>query len=236
MKAGDSLLLIRPISEDEVIAEFMKSELENPAYGKYRERLRGIVSTPDLNNQGDNDKRRALLFLRHRSLWKELPTNTIWYEAEIREGHLDRIRVFPRAQWRKLARGNYAVPQIAKRIEQREQIDTDLFALKISNIRQGLLKDEDLRLGSIVLIGINEKGPFTILDGNHRFISALLEGRIDRLRIFCGLSLDMNRCCWYRTSVHNLMRYARNLVQQGAHSPETELKILMERSRVVPYQ
>ena len=225
---SNSLRLIRHITEDEVIAEFMKSELENEAYGKYREQLRGIVTDPDLSNAGENAKRRALLFLRHRSLWKELPKNTDWYEAEIHLSDLDRIRVFPRAHWRKLARGNFAVTEVAKRIQSREQINTSLFGAKISDIREGI-KDEERKLGSVVLIGINEREPFTIIDGNHRFVSAVLEGRIDRVKVLCGLSPEMAQCCWYRTSVPNLARYARNLVQYGVRLPETELKSLMDR-------
>ncbi len=225
---SDSLRLIRHITEDEVIAEFMKSELENEAYSKYREQLRAIVTHPDLSSAEENAKRRALLFLRHRSLWKELPTNTDWYEAEIHLADLDRIRVFPRAHWRKLARGNFAVTEVARRIQSRDKINTSLFGAKISDIREGI-KNEERKLGSVVLIGINEREPFTIIDGNHRFVSAVLEGRIDRVKVLCGLSPEMAQCCWYRTSVPNLARYARNLVQYGVRLPETELKSLMGR-------
>jgi O-antigen/teichoic acid export membrane protein len=225
---SNGLRLIRRVTEDEVIAEFMKSELENAAYGKYRESVREIVSEPDLENRDENAKRRALLFLRHRSLWKELPLNTEWHEAEIEESDLERIRVFPRAHWRKLARGNFAITQVAQEIRSSEPANADSFAVKISDIRREL-KDQDSKPGSVVLIGINEREPFTIIDGNHRFVSAVLEGRIDRLRVYCGLSPEMARCCWYRTSLYNLTRYGRHLVQYGFRLPEAELKSVLGR-------
>ena len=51
--------------------------------------------------------RRALFNIRHRALWKELPKDTQWFEAEIEMKDLARIRVFPRAQWRKFAFGSF---------------------------------------------------------------------------------------------------------------------------------
>jgi len=66
--------------------------------------------------------------------------------------------------------------------------------------------------GSVLLIGLNEKEPLTILDGNHRFVAAILEGKVDRLRFLCGLSPKMTRCCWYKTNFFTLARYAINLL------------------------
>jgi hypothetical protein len=79
-----------------------------------------------------------------------------------------------------------------------------------------------------VLIGLNETEPLTILDGNHRFVAAVLEGKIDRLRFVCGLSPKMTRCCWYRTNLLSLMSYGKNLLQHLARHPEADLKRLCE--------
>jgi O-antigen/teichoic acid export membrane protein len=226
-----SIRLVRRISEDEVIAEFIKSDFENPAYRKYHETLRSIVYAPDLESQSESAKRRALLFLRHRSLWKELPLETEWYEAELSEADLDQIRVFPRAQWRKVAHGNFAITKVVERMRDWRQPSEDPFAMKIANIRNGLLQD-DSDSGSVLLIGLNEREPLTVLDGNHRFVAAVLEGRVDRLRFVCGLSPRMNRCCWYRTNLLNLTRYGGNLLRHLVRYPEVELKRLIETLQI----
>jgi hypothetical protein len=65
--------VIRRVSEDEVIAEFLRSDFASPVFQSYQETLHEIVSTPDLNNADENAKRRALLFMRHLALGKKFP-------------------------------------------------------------------------------------------------------------------------------------------------------------------
>jgi hypothetical protein len=62
----------------------------------------------------------------------------------------------------------------------------------------------------VVLIGISEKEPVTVLDGNHRLAAAMLASSPDgfeKLRFLCGLSPTMTRCCWYNTNLVTLLRY-----------------------------
>ncbi len=99
---------IRRVSEHEVMAEFLKTDFHKPEFVKYQESLGGLVTAPNLTDVVENAVRRALLFVRHGALWRELPAGTQWFEVEIERAELERIRVFPRAQWRKLAaRGNF---------------------------------------------------------------------------------------------------------------------------------
>ena len=223
----DAVRLIRRISEDGAIAEFLESDFAHSAYEEYRESLKQLVSSPDLENPSENRQRRALLFLRHRSLWKELPPDTEWFEAEIRDLALEQIQVFPRAHWRKLARGNFAITRVMDRMKN-ETAGEDPFFSKIEAIR-GVFSHDFKTPGAILLIGVNESGPLTILDGNHRFLAAAMENRVHNLRIVCGLSPRMTQCCWYKTNLFNLTRYGRNLLRHVVRHPETELKNLFER-------
>ena len=94
------------------MAEFLKTDFHKPEFSKYQESLGGIVTSPNLTDVVENAVRRALLFVRHGALWRELPAGTQWFEVEIEREELERIRVFPRAQWRKLAaRGISALPK-----------------------------------------------------------------------------------------------------------------------------
>jgi O-antigen/teichoic acid export membrane protein len=224
-----AIRLIRRLSEDDVIAEFLRSEFENVAYSKYHESLRPIVFTPDPEDATERAKRRALLFVRHRALWKELPADTEWFEAKVGNPDLERIRVFPRAQWRKLARGNFSITEVAERMRDKGRASEDPFHVKISDIRLGL-SQKDASPGSVVLIGLNGMEPLTILDGNHRLMAAVLEGKVDQLRFVCGLSPAMAQCCWYKTNVINLTRYGRNLLRHLVRHPEAELESLFERT------
>lgn len=229
--AGRPIRLIRRLAEDEVIAEFLKSEFDRPIFREYHERLRDIVSSPNLESADENAKRRALLFIRHFALWKELPTDTEWYEVEVKYSDLEKIRVFPRAQWRNFAPKTFSIIEVAERMSRHQETDAGPFRVKITNIGARLLQQDD-DLGSVLLIGINENEPLTILDGNHRLVASMLTtpSRTERLRFMCGFSPRMTECCWYTTNFATLCRYGKNVLMHLVRDHEAELERLLQRA------
>ncbi len=227
--AAHAIRLIRRVSEDEVIAEFLKTDFTDSAFEEYHETLHGLVTTPHLDDPRENARRRALLFIRHFALWRELPAGTEWFEVEIRTADLAQIRVFPRAQWRKLARGDFNITRIAERLRmfRSHSVSEAAFLSKIAALRDGLRQDVDP--GAVLLIGLNESEPFTVLDGNHRLVAAILKSpeTVLRFRFLCGLSPRMTECCWYRTNVATLFRYGTNLLTHVVHDPAAELARLL---------
>jgi len=215
--------VIRGVSEDEVIAEFLKSDFASPVFRDYQESLREIVNTPNLENADDNAKRRALLFISHLDLWEEIPTGTEWFEVEINEADLGQIRAFPRAQWRKLAHGNFSITEIAEVVRSHEYTAGAPFLLKMASIGDRL-RQEEHGFSAVILIGLNVREPLTVLDGNHRLVAAMLasQGSLKKLRFLCGLSPRMGECCWYNTSLKSLLRYGRNILVRAVHNPEPE--------------
>lgn len=232
LPASPALRVIRPVTEDEVIAEFLKSDFDNSAFDDYQSALRALVRTPHLEDAGENAKRRALLFIRHSALWRELPQETEWLEVEVRPENLNQIQVFPRAQWRKLARGNFTVTAIVERLRtfRGRNFGEETFLSKIADLGRSFRDDADP--GAVLLIGLNESQPFTILDGNHRLVSAILASpeTVPRFRFFCGLSPRMTECCWYRTNVATLFRYGTNRLAHVVHNPAAELARLLQSS------
>jgi hypothetical protein len=104
-----------------------------------------------------------------------------------------------------------------------------LFLSKIAAIREKV-RDGHAELGAVILIGLNQSEPLTVLDGNHRLVSALLESpdNLQKLRFMCGLSSRMSECCWYNTNFMTLLRYGRNVLTHAARDPETELARLLQ--------
>ena len=225
------LRLIRHVSEDEVIAEFLKSDFQSPAFREYHQRLYEVVSNPNLDDARDNEKRRALLFLRHFGLWKEIPAETKWYEVEISDADLGLVRAFPRAQWRKLAQGNFSITKIAEVMRTYQKRADTPFLSKISAIGDRLHLAEP-GFGAVILIGLNESEPLTVLDGNHRLAAAILSSpnRLKKLRFMCGLSPRMTECCWYKTNLFTLFRYGRNILPRVLRKPEHELTRILQNS------
>ena len=230
MRSGSrrSIRIVREIPEDAVISEFLKSDFHCPEYRGYQEEMRGIVFQPCLTDADENAKRRALLFIRHHALWKEIPRGTTWYEVELNQSKMNGIRVFPRAQWRRLTSGDFSITDVVAHIRRRRSALDEAFVAKIDAIA-GRLSREEQGLGAAILIGLSEDEPVTVLDGNHRLVAAVLSSptRLERLRYVCGLSPHMTDCCWYNTNLSTLFRYGVNVVLQTIHRPEAELERLL---------
>lgn len=224
--------VVRQVSEDEVIAEFLKADFRHPGATEFRDGLGGIVARPNLGDSVENAKRRASLFRKHLSLWAELPKETSWYEVEVNGHDIDFIRAFPRAHWRKLARGNYSIAEIAGRVRhQRDSLPKE-FLSKIDRIAADISRGRN-GLGAVILIGKSDMEPLTVLDGNHRLVAALQAdpAHVQTLKFMCGLSPQMEQCCWYRTSFLTLVRYGWHVVIRAVRGREKEIVRMMEESQ-----
>jgi hypothetical protein len=162
------------------------------------------------------------LFRRRGHMWRELPADTQWWEVRLEARNLAQVRVFPRAQWRRVSNGSFLLSDIVHRIRTQE-FDGKVgdFIAKIHSLSYQL-RAERGRTG-VILIGVDEHRPMTILEGNHRLTAACLTAPQlleDRFRVLVGLSLHMAESCWYETNLPNLWRYAkhrmRNLYDRDA--------------------
>ncbi len=212
---GEPLIKVRKVQEEEIISEFVKAEFYQPEFDPYREQYGPIIYHPDLSNEQENAARRALLFRRRGRMWRELPKDTVWWEVELQKSDIARVRAFPRKQWRSFASSSFYLTEmiegIRKKVESREPSP---FILKMRAVVQDL--DDDIVPDSVLLIGLDERGPLTIIEGNHRMAAALMlapDTVHQRFRFYCGLSPNMAQCCWYQTDFVTLSRYARNIVR-----------------------
>jgi O-antigen/teichoic acid export membrane protein len=222
--------LIGRVSEEEVIADFLKSDFRCPEFQEYQS-LQGIVDNPNFNDPEENDKRRALLFIRHLALWKELPSDTEWYEVEVSEADLANVRIFPRAQWRKVARGSFSAIEVAEGMRTRKHLLESTFVNKITAMSK-CLGEGSADFAAVLLIGVNENEPVTVLDGNHRLVAAILATppRLKNLRFLCGLSPRMAECCWYNSNLVTLFRYGKNVLTHAVRNPEAELARILRNA------
>jgi len=213
--SGEPLVKVRKVAEEEIISEFVKAEFYQPEFDPYREQYGPIIYHPDLSNEQENAARRALLFRRRGRMWRELPKDTVWWEVELQKSDIARVRAFPRKQWRSFASSSFYLTEmiegIRKKVETREPSP---FILKMRAVVQDL--DDNIVPDSVLLIGLDERGPLTIIEGNHRMAAALMlapDTVHQRFRFYCGLSPNMAQCCWYQTDFVTLSRYARNIVR-----------------------
>jgi len=225
---------VRRASEPEVIAEFLRAEFYQPEFDRYRDEFGGLVADTDLTSERQNSIRKALLFRRRGRLWRELPEDTEWWEIELQPSDLPRVRAFPRKQWRKFAEGDFYLTRMVARIRSTvESQERSWFSNKVRSVAADL---RDYRVpNSVLLIGLDERSPLTIIEGNHRMAAAMLvapESVSRYFRFYCGLSPNMTRCCWYQTDVRSLTRYAGNIVRYLFHDRDFFVeRILREKSQ-----
>ncbi|HVO64145.1 MAG TPA: oligosaccharide flippase family protein [Terriglobales bacterium] len=210
---------LRLADEDEVVAEFLKAEFYQPEFDHYRDRFFNIVHRPDLNNKRENTIRRALLFRRRGRMWRELPPDTQWWRVQLDSNDIPCIRAFPRKQWRTFAEGNFYLADMIERIRKRvEGPEGGKFSLKMRGVAADL--EQNLATNSVLLIGVDDYSPLTIIEGNHRMAAAMLVNPLtvhERFKFYCGLSPRMTECCWYQTDFVTLSRYATNIVRYMFH-------------------
>lgn len=210
------ILKRQPIEEDEVIAGFLRNEFYHPEFHRYWDRLEKIVLDPDFLDTDQNALRRALLCRRRGRMWREFPANTQWWEVELKPDDLARVRIFPRSHWRTIAHGSFALVEVAENIRNRARrgVGGDFLA-KVRSLST-YLRDESGPVTVILMIGIDEFSPLTIVEGNHRMVAAMLLSphiACRRFRFICGFSPRMAECCWYKTDISTLWRYTKNTVR-----------------------
>jgi O-antigen/teichoic acid export membrane protein len=212
---SEPLLRLRPVPQEEIVAEFLRGEFYHSEFDPYRRDFKHLVEHADLDHPHENFIRRALLFRRRGRLWRELPADTEWWEIELTPRDLARLRLFPRNEWRRFAGGGFYLTEMIGRIEaelaggQQSRFLQKLGAIAI-DLRRSDVPD------AVLLIGIDEHHPLTIIEGNHRMAAAMLtmpESAHQRFRFYCGLSPNMNLCCWHKTDLRSLTRYARHTVR-----------------------
>lgn len=232
VRSYPALAFMRSLNEHEVIAEFLRSEFHHPEFEEYRSDFEHLVNRPDLNSHRENALRRALLFLRRGAMWRELPDDTQWFQVKLTRTDLERIRFFPRAQWRRVAEGSFYLTDMIECLRMKwQESNNDEFFQKLRRmsdpVRQGSVNP------TVLLIGVDERSPLTILDGNHRMAAAMLAqppAALDTLQFICGLSPSMTRCCWYKTNVNTLSRYLTNILRHIFYDPESDIGRFLEKS------
>ena len=200
---------IRPATEAEVIAEFLKGEYHQKEYHVDRQLHENMVMSPNLADQEENSIRRELLYRRHRITWKELPPDVRWFQIELEADDLDRVRVFPRGHWRNMAAGkSFAISDIVTSVRHKTftgETADDVTAIHAIAYRLRQQPDNS----SVLLIGVDDAHPLTILEGNHRMIAAALGSKesVKSFTTYAGFSASMTECFWYQTNPENLFRH-----------------------------
>jgi hypothetical protein len=220
---------LSPVDEAEVIAGFLQNEFYEPDYDRDRAQFESIVTNPDLHDAEQNALRRALLFRRRGHMWRELPSDTQWWRVQPGPEDIQRLRIFARAQWLWIGRGDFRAETIVRRIRTHAYPSrVEPFVQKIQRIRGSITRSGNA--GPVLLIGVDDASPLVILEGNHRVAATLLHSyqRFASLNFYCGFSPTMTKSCWYSTNLPSLWRYLKNRLR-NVHDREADVQRYMRK-------
>lgn len=203
------------VLEAEVVAEFLRNEYFKPEYDRDRERFSAVVHNPDLADELENRTRKALFYRRRSTMWRELPRDTEWWEVSLETQDIPKLKIFPRAHWCRITAGDYNLLRTVERMRQ-GKIDARC-SKKIAEIKTlSTSFNQAVDPSTLLLIGVDDRQPLRILEGNHRTAAAVLndpETLLAQFRVVCGFSPRMRQCCWYETNLRTLTRYLRSRIQ-----------------------
>ncbi len=215
------MITLHLVPEARVINEFLRNDFHQNKFERESRKCQHLIMAPEVTTDDENYLRRVLFFRWFRKsarIWRELPSDTQWWEVELEPQDVQKIRFFPRAEWRKVANGSFVLPEVVHSIRTGHfNAKTRQFINRVENLSSRFWL---VRNSSILLIGLHDRSPLTIIDGNHRMAASLLASSPiprDYLRYFCGLSPQMTQCCWYDTNLRALWRYARHRLRDSVY-------------------
>jgi hypothetical protein len=204
VERASPMRLVQRISEDEMVAVFLRGEIGSPRYGcaildlLRRDRLdSSLVDHPDLTDPTANGARKKILaeyrgFGRDADVFTGLPDDVQWYCALLSRHELTEVRYINYDYWNELSGGSRLVVDAAGRIKN----GIEIYGVSNAGIWHvaGLIAAGE-SLPEPILVGRDEQSPLTILEGHTRLTAYLMapENLPDELPVFVGFSPTMDK-------------------------------------------
>ena len=190
---------IKRISEDEMVAEFLKGETNSPRFGKKimdflkkDKKEKKILFSHNLKNKNENLYREKLLgkfrgFKKNKLLFENFPKDMKWERAIISKNKLKRVKYINYSYWNKLSNKTRLPAEAVKNIKKGLKIydvSNDGFFEILSEIKKGK------KFPPIILVTKNKKSRIVILEGHARITAYFLEQKYlpDKMEIIIGYS------------------------------------------------
>jgi hypothetical protein len=177
-KRGTLVRLLHRITEDEMIACYLRAEIPSERFGhKILMQLKrdnkdiSIVNAPDLSSKKDNAYRRHLLASYRAYVFESLPRHTAWYRAALSRDEVTKIRYIDYSYWNEIS-DNTRLPSVAvKAILAGREIygqSTEGFLAVAQALRAGTQFPE------LIVVGASPDAVLTVFEGHVRLTAYLL--------------------------------------------------------------
>ena len=176
--------ILKKISEDEMIIEFLKAEINSKRFGKTiidalnkKKKSKNIIINPNLEDKKENQFRRKLFgevrgFGKNKDIFEDFPKDVKWYKARITKKELGKIKYIDYSYWNKLSNGTRLPVQAAKNINA---------GVKIFNVsNEGFLEilsviKNKKTFPPMIFVAKNKKSRIVVLEGHARLTAFFIE-------------------------------------------------------------
>ncbi len=198
-----AMRVLRPASEAEVVASFLRGELESPRYGDRLLELLGhdakdasLLAQPNVGDADENAYREALLdrhrgWTRRKGLFEGLPKRIDWFRAALTPAEVLAIRYINWDWWLELSGGTRQPLEAARRIRHREFVGST--AEEHHPIAARLRTDEPPP--ELIAVAPPDHSRIVLVEGHVRLTAYALypDYLPDALEILLGLSDEIER-------------------------------------------
>jgi hypothetical protein len=167
------------ISIHHVVLEFLRGEQKTTKF-KIPQEWQPVIDDPDLSDPLENQKRLRLLYIPRAIFTIEIPPDTVWWEVcGLTDNELGQLYVSAKHNPAWDTHGN--------------QLEQVAAAIPVT----GLDAPPSAWPGRIILWGHDRKGPFSIMEGNHRMLAYTQAPSRPPLRLDVYVGLSPSYCYWH---------------------------------------
>jgi hypothetical protein len=196
--------IVKPISQDEMVAAFLKSELRSSRFKQQiiqilkRDKVsKRIISTPNLESEQENKYRKEVLaeyrgYGKNIRLFSEFPKDITWNRVRIKKSDFKRIKYILGVGWNELS--NYTrSPKIgAKQVKKNISvpgIDSSIFWSIVKDIEKGA------KIPEMILVSKDPSNELILLEGHSRITAYMLSPQHlpDELEVIVGFSENIHK-------------------------------------------
>ena len=193
--------LLHAITEDEMIAVFLKTEINSVRFEAEILRLlqsdkteRSIVDMADLRDPAANAYRRKLFgdfrgFRRNAGMFIGFPEHVAWHRALLSRGEITQIHYIDYSYWNVLSGGSRLPTEAAKNIRDGIVVygqSTEYYLQLAKELCQGA------RFPDLILTAVSPSAPLVVMEGHVRLTTYVLEPDClpTELEVLIGFSPD----------------------------------------------
>jgi hypothetical protein len=195
---------IAEISEHEMVALFLKTEIESTRWGpdivrqlEHDNIARKIVDYPDITNSSENEYRLQLMgefrgYRRNEGLFESFPERVAWERVTLTQNELWQVKYIDYDYWIELSKGSRLAIDAARTISAGEvafKVPNDGFLALANALRCGAIFPE------LIVVRAGEDSSMVVLEGHMRLTAYALVPEVvpKELPVVLGTSPELTR-------------------------------------------